>query len=129
MRVLRLVLVAVIILFGGAALAFAHHGYNVEFDGSKCLDLRGTLTGLRWENPHAYFDMDVKDARGKSAIWHLELLTPNAMKRNGTSRQDFESNMNKQMAARICPARAGFGENRGSAEYIKLADGVIRIVG
>jgi hypothetical protein len=33
------------------------------------------------------------------------------------------------MDARICPARLGFGENRGSAEYIKLADGIIRIVG
>jgi hypothetical protein len=129
MRVLRVVLMAVVALLGATVLAFAHHGYTVEFDGTKCMDLKGTLTGIRWENPHGYFDMDVKDAGGKTATWHLELLTPNALKRNGTTRQDFESNMGKLMDARICPARLGFGENRGSAEYIKLADGIIRIVG
>jgi len=123
------VLVAVLALLGTAVSAFAHHGYGIEFDGSKCMDLKGTLTGIKWENPHGYFDMDVKDAKGQTAKWHLELLTPNAMKRNGTTRQDFESNIGKLMDARICPARAGYGETRGSAEYIKLADGIIRIVG
>jgi hypothetical protein len=123
------VLVIVLVLFGAAVPAFAHHAYGIEFDGSKCMDLKGTLTAIKWENPHGYFDMEVTDANGKKATWHLELLTPNAMKRNGTTRQDFEVNMGKVMDARICPARVGFGENRGAAEYIKMADGVIRIVG
>ena len=123
------VLMATFVLLGTAVSTFAHHGYGTEFDGTKCLDLRGTLTGLKWENPHGYFDMDVKGADGKVVAWHIELLTPNAMKRNGTTREDFLSNMGKAMAARVCPARPGFGENRGSAEYIKMADGLIRVVG
>ena len=123
------VVVAMLVLLGAAVSTFAHHGYGTEFDGTKCLDLRGTLTGLKWENPHGYFDMDVKGADGKVASWHIELLTPNAMKRNGTTREDFLSNMGKAMAARVCPARPGFGANRGSAEYIKMADGLIRVVG
>ena len=123
------VLMAIFVLLGAAVSTFAHHGYGTEFDGTKCMDLRGTLTSIKWENPHGYFDMDVKDAAGKVAKWHIELLTPNAMKRNGTTRQDFEANMGKVMDARICPARPGFGANRGSAEYIKMADGLIRIVG
>jgi hypothetical protein len=122
------VLVPILGLLGVAPL-FAHHGFNVEFDGTKCMDLKGTLSNILWENPHAYFDMEVPDASGKTATWHLEMITPNALKRNGTTRQDFLSNMGKVMDARICPARAGAGENRGAAEYIKLADGVIRIVG
>jgi hypothetical protein len=28
----------------GAAPAFAHHGFNVEFDANNCFDLKGTLT-------------------------------------------------------------------------------------
>ena len=114
-------------LLGGAVPTFAHHGFNVEFDGSKCMDLRGTLTGIDWENPHAYLQMDVKDSEGKTTTWHLEMITPNALKRNGTTRQDFLGNMDKPMAARACPAKAG--DNRGAAEYIKLSDGVLRIVG
>ena len=120
-------LVAVFVLLGAAVSTFAHHGFNVEFDGSKCMDLKGTLSGLTWENPHAYLQMDVEDANGKVS-WHLEMITPNALKRNGTTRLDFVSNMGKLMNARACPAKVG-GDSRGAAEYIKLADGILRIVG
>jgi hypothetical protein len=128
----------------GAVPAFAHHGFNVEFDGTKCMDLKGTLSGITWENPHAYLQVDVKDADGKVVSWHLEMITPNALKRNGTTRQDFLDNMGKPMNARACPAKpsaaetgagesggekAGGGEKRGAAEYIKLSDGILRIVG
>ena len=123
------VLVAVyLIAFAGSASA--HHGFNVEFDGTRCLDLKGTLTSITWENPHAYLQMNVKDASGSTTAWHLEMITPNALKRNGTTRQDFTENMGKEMNARACPAKvASAGDQRGAAEYIKLADGILRIVG
>jgi hypothetical protein len=122
--------VAVCCLLSVAGSASAHHGFNVEFDATKCLDLKGTLTGVIWDNPHAYLDMDVKDASGKAVPWHLEMITPNALKRNGTTRQDFAANMGKEMNARACPAKvASDGDQRGAAEYIKLADGILRIVG
>jgi len=122
------VAIAVSCLLGVAGPAAAHHGFTVEFDGSKCLDLTGTLTGLLWENPHAYLAMDVKDASGKVVKWHLEMITPTALKRNGWPRSDFDDNMGKEMHARACPAKIG-GDSRGAAEYIKLADGILRIVG
>lgn len=120
---------AVLLLFGAADSARAHHGFTIEFDSTKCLDLTGTLSGLEWENPHAYLRMDVKGADGQMVTWRLEMITPNALKRNGTTSEDFANNMNKPMHARACPAREGAGQNRGAAEYIKLADGLIRIVG
>ena len=43
--------------------------------------------------------------------------------------QDFQVNMGKLIHTRSCLARPGAGENRGAAEYIKMADGLIRIVG
>jgi len=121
--------VAVIALFGAAAPAFAHHGFTVEFDATKCMDLRGTLSGIDWENPHAYFQMDVKDADGKTNTWSLEMVTPNALKRNGTTRQDFLNNMGKPVAARACPTKAGGTPYRGAAEYLQLADGQVRNCG
>jgi uncharacterized protein DUF6152 len=122
------IFMAIVTLFA-AVPTFAHHGFGVEFDGSKCLDLKGTLSGIDWENPHAYLQMDVKDANGKSEPWHLEMITPNALKRNGTTRQDFEDNMGKPANARVCPAKITSGEKRAAAEYIKLSDGILRIVG
>ena len=112
----------------GASSASAHHGFGVEFDGSKCMDLKGILTGVLWENPHAYVQLDVTDANGKKTEWHLEMITPNALKRNGTTQQDFKANIGMPMNARACPAKIG-GDSRGAAEYIKLADGILRIVG
>ena len=123
------ILMAVVAVVGAAAPTFAHHGFGVEFDGSKCMDLKGTLTGIDWENPHAYLQMDVKDADGKTQAWHLEMITPNALKRNGTTRQDFLENVGKPMNARACPAKAGGTQYRGAAEYVKLSDGQLRIVG
>ena len=119
---------AVCCLFALAGAASAHHGFNVEFDGTRCTDLKGTLTGVIWENPHAYLQMNVTDAAGNTIDWHLEMITPNALKRNGTTRQDFTANVGKIMNARACPAKVD-GDKRGAAEYIKLADGILRIVG
>jgi len=122
-------LMAVLALLGAAVPTFAHHGFAVEFDGSKCMNLKGTLTGIDWDNPHAYFHMDVKNADGNVESWSLEMITPNALKRNGTSRQDFLTNIGKPIAARACPTKAGGTRYRGSAEFLALADGQIRIVG
>jgi hypothetical protein len=107
----------------------AHHSFGVEFDGTKCMDLVGTLSGLEWENPHAWLRMDVKGPDGKPVTWRLEMITPNALRRNGSPSEAFHANMNKPIHARACPAREGMGVNRGAAEYIKMADGLIRIVG
>jgi hypothetical protein len=123
-------LIAVCGVLAWSGSAYAHHGFNVEFDGAKCMDLKGTLTSVIWENPHAYLQMNVHDPSGATVVWHLEMITPNALKRNGTTRQDFTANMGKTMNARACPAKvASEGDQRGAAEYIKLDDGILRIVG
>ena len=122
-------LMAVFALLAGGIPAFAHHQFGVEFDASKCTNLKGTLSGIDWENPHAYFHMDVKDADGNTEAWSLEMITPNALKRNGTTRQDFLENVGKPIAARACPAKAGGTQYRGAAEFLQLSDGLIRVVG
>ena len=90
--------------------------------------MRGTLTGVTWENPHAYIDVAEKDANGKVVTWHLEMVTPNALKRNGTYRQDFEVNMGKAINVRACRSR-NLKETRGATQYLQLPDGEIRTVG
>src|SRR5690242_19877756 len=130
MKIVRsAMLMAVLTLLIPVVPTFAHHGFGVEFDASKCMDLKGTLTGIDWENPHAYIHMDVKDANGKAESWSLETVTPLGMKRSGTTRQDFLANMGKPIIVRACPTKAGGTEYRGAAEFLKLADGVLRIVG
>ena len=82
--------------------------------------VKGTLSGITWENPHAYLQMDVKGADGQTHTWNLEMVTPNALKRNGTTRQDFVENMGKPISARACPTKAGGTPYRGSAGYVRV---------
>jgi hypothetical protein len=117
------------LFFATTESAVAHHSFSVEFDRDKCMDMAGTLTGLEWENPHAWLLVTVNGPDGKPVTWRLEMITPNALRRNGSGREVFEAALNKPMHARACEARPAFGANKGAAEYIKLADGLIRIVG
>jgi len=123
------VLMGALALFFAAVPGFAHHGYATEFDASKCMVLKGTLSGVDWENPHAFFHVDVKDANGKVVTWRLETISPNSLKRSGTTRVDVLNNMGKPAMARACPTKAGGTPYKGTAEFFKLADGLLRIVG
>ena len=117
-------------LLAATVPAFAHHGFGVEFDSSKCMDIKGTLTGVSWENPHAYLDVDAPDADGKVVTWHLEMVTPNALKRTGTTKQDFVDNFGKPISVRACMAKVNSSTvHRGAASYLALPDGLIRLVG
>jgi Family of unknown function (DUF6152) len=124
----RGVLMGVLGLFATVP-AFAHHGYATEFDVNKCTVLKGTLSGVEWENPHAFFHIDVKDGDGKVNTWRLETISPNSLKRSGTTREDVLNNVGKPAVARICPTKAGGTPYKGTAEFFKLGDGVLRIVG
>ncbi len=119
-----------VFVLGAAGPAFAHHSFGVQFDATKCMDLRGTLVGLQWENPHAFIDVDVTAVNGEpveTVQWHLEMVTPNALNRSGSPRKVWESNFGKTINVRACEARAG--GNVGAASYLALSDGLIRPVG
>ena len=122
--------VAMLLLFGfamNALPAFAHHGFQAEYDGHKVLYISGTLTKFEWENPHAYFWVDSKDASGKVITWVFEGASPIAVKRTGTVRADFTANIGKTVTVRGIPGKDG--TTKGAAETIKLSDGREVVVG
>ncbi|PWU00972.1 MAG: hypothetical protein C5B51_24080 [Terriglobia bacterium] len=68
----------------------AHHSFAAEFDGSKAMRLRGTLTKIEWTNPHSYFYIDVKDDNGNVVNWGCEAGAPGALSRRGFKRGDIK---------------------------------------
>jgi len=65
------------------ALTEAHHSFSAEFDIEKPIKLVGTITEMRWSNPHAWIYIDVKDDAGMVVNWALEMQGANALVRRG----------------------------------------------
>jgi uncharacterized protein DUF6152 len=64
------------------ASAGAHHSM-AEFDKQKVVTLRGVITSVKWENPHVWVYVDVKDETGKIVNWGFEGSGPAALVRHG----------------------------------------------
>jgi hypothetical protein len=50
----------------------------------------GTVTKIEWMNPHTYFYIDVKDESGKVVNWAFEMGSPNALMRQGWTRNSMK---------------------------------------
>lgn len=66
-----------------ASPVFAHHSFAAEFDASKPVTLKGTVTKIEWSNPHAWIFMDVIGPDGKVVNWAVETGSPNSLFRRG----------------------------------------------
>ncbi len=84
------VLVAGFGLFCATLPAFAHHGFDTEYDATKKVKLTGVVTNVAWTNPHMRVYIDVTDANGKVTNWNMELTSPNSVQRQGWGRNDLK---------------------------------------
>jgi len=85
----KLIGVAVCSIFACVPLS-AHHSFTAQFDGSKPVTLKGTVTQMDWINPHAWIHMDVKGPDGKVVSWMVETGSPNILLRRGFTKKSLE---------------------------------------
>jgi hypothetical protein len=111
-----------------AAPSSAHHSFAAEWDSTKCRDFSGILRKLDWQNPHPYFYVDVKESSGKIEHWSFQAYSPVTLRRNGTDRQVFLDNIDKDVWIRGCLSKTG-KPNAAAAGTLKFSDGVLRQVG
>ena len=86
MRTIALILTLTLL---GASAASAHHAFAAEFDANKPITLEGTLTRVRWVNPHGWIYVDAPDASGKVVNWAIEFGSPVALLRRGLRVTEF----------------------------------------
>ena len=68
---------------------WAHHGAS-EYDMTKIVTLRATVTEFQYVNPHTLVAFSVKDDSGKALDWQGELPSPNLLSRRGWSRSTLK---------------------------------------
>ena len=92
MRFNTLVVAASIMaVVASAGPVLAHHSFAAEYDHDKAIKLTGAVTRVEWQNPHAYFYIDVKDPQtGRVVNWAFEMAAPAVLQRTGWKRSSMK---------------------------------------
>ena len=107
-------------LLAAAAPVWAHHAFTAEFDTTKLMTLKGTITKVDWVNPHVYLHVDVKDASGKVTNWAIETGPTTALHRYGAGRTRFVEG--QTITIQGYPAKDGT-KNLAGLLHVKFQDG------
>jgi len=97
----------------------AHHSFMAEFDQRQPVTVEGVVTAVKWQNPHTFFYVDVKDGNGKTVNWGLETGSPNALILRGWTRETMKQGDRVSVRA----YRAKDGGKLAAARSVTLADG------
>ena len=60
----------------------AHHSPAV-FDRTKEVKLVGAVKEFRWSNPHSFIELDVRNEKGGTDTWAIEMDPPNYLVKAG----------------------------------------------
>lgn len=111
-------LVAGVGLLLAAVPAWSHHSAAVAYDMDKDITVQGIVTEVKWENPHSWVFLDVKDATGKIVKWRFEGGTPNVLFRRGITAAVLKPGVTLTIKGH--PHRT---ENAGQLTEVVTADG------
>lgn len=71
------------------APVLAHHSFSAEFDSTRPVTLNGTITEMKWTNPHCWLHIDVKGPDGTVVNWAIEFALPQSLYRRGWRKSDL----------------------------------------
>jgi Family of unknown function (DUF6152) len=68
---------------------YAHHGSS-NYDMSKSVSVKGTVTQFAFINPHSSIHLEAKDDKGNAEQWLIEADSPNNLARAGWTRDSIK---------------------------------------
>ena len=97
----------------------AHHGRGQSFDMKNRVTLKGTVSQVKWQNPHVLIFIDVKDDSGKVVTWAFENSNVHTLATQGYNRNTLR--VGQEVTAIVNPAANGTPV--GIVVKVILADG------
>src|SRR5688572_11015569 len=97
----------------------AHHSFATEYDRTKPVSVSGVVRKVEWKNPHIWFYVDVKDARGGVTTWGFSGAPPSFLMRQGIPKDA----MKVGDMVKVDGFRARDGSNNASGGRVTFADG------
>ncbi len=74
--------IAGLLLLMAVPAANAHHSVSM-YDMEHPSTYKGVVARVEWTNPHAYVYLDVKNEKGETEEWAMEINSPNFLRHNG----------------------------------------------
>ena len=84
--------------------ALAHHG-TAGYDMDKIVTIKGTISSFNWSNPHVVIHIAVKNDKGESQDWIVELAAPSMLARGGWTKDSLKPG--DEVVAETHPAKNG----------------------
>jgi hypothetical protein len=76
-------------IFIASVTVSAHHGLS-NYDMSKSVSVKGTVTQFSFMNPHSAIHLEAKDDKGNAEQWLIEADSPNNLSRAGWNRDSLK---------------------------------------
>ncbi len=108
-----------ICLLQQSGVSLAHHAFSAEFDQTKPVTLRGTVTRMEWINPHSWLHIDVIQEDGSVENWMIEAGPAGVLVRRGWTRESVAIGTDVLVEG----YQARDGSNRANGRDVTLPDG------
>lgn len=109
------------LLAGAPSALQAHHSVALNFTDDE-ITLQGTITSLRWVNPHCTFVLQVQNDTGETEEWLVEMLARIALQRQGFDFDSLHEGMDIQLTGRL-----GYRDyNLRFVEAVRPDGGIVR---
>jgi Family of unknown function (DUF6152) len=114
-------------LIAGSASLQAHHSLAGVYDMKKEIELSGTVTTVKFTNPHGSLAVAVKNADGSSTEWVMTLGSATALAQRGIGKTgDNALHTGDNIKVKFRPAKDG--SPLGFLQTVTMPDGhVIQI--
>jgi len=82
-------LAALLAMLAMSSQVEAHHALNAFFDLETPIEIDGTLTSVRWTNPHISFELERTGPDGETEEWRVSSGSPVLLRRAGITSDTF----------------------------------------